>query len=83
MTYEYRVGDIVRHNDTWGVVRRVFEWDNDVDWWVGQYGPHLRGEWFATRYYTDIGAPFAHDYAGIPDKVIARAMRIILTETDQ
>lgn len=81
VNHDYRVGDIVRSGDVWGVVRRV-KFSTLVDWWTGQYSPGRVEEWITQRAYhaQEISAPFAHDYPGIPDPVIARSMRIILTE---
>lgn len=78
----YRVGDVVRAGDTWGVVRRCMGPGDRplVDWWVGQYGSHRTGQWYTSRFVGEISAPFAVDYPHIPDKIVARSMHIILTE---
>ena len=83
MSHDYVRGDIVRYGDTWGVVRRVgFEHGPMVDWWVGQYAAERNEQWYCQRgsIHTDLSAPFAHDYVGIPDQVIARSCMLQLTE---
>lgn len=52
-----------------------------VDWWVGQYNGAVE-QWYPQRgcLADDISAPFAHDYHGIPDQVLARATALMLTE---
>jgi hypothetical protein len=84
MSHGYRVGDVVRYGETWGVVRsRGFDHGPMVDWWVGQYNSHATEQWYCQNGCiadSDLSAPFAHDYAGIPDPVIARATMYQLTE---
>jgi hypothetical protein len=83
MSHDYVRGDIVRHGDNWGVVRGYkFAGLPSIDWWVGQYKAGDVEQWYRQVGCApvEISAPFAVDYAGIPEEVIARSMAIILTE---
>jgi uncharacterized protein (DUF924 family) len=59
-----------------------FEHGPMVDWWVGQYDRHAIEQWYEQNgcFANDLSEPFAHDYAGIPDEVIARSTMLQLTE---
>jgi hypothetical protein len=86
MSHGYRAGDIVRFGEHWGVVRRVgFAHGPVVDWWVGQYAQGTVEPWYKQNgcLASDISAPFAVDYAGIPEEVIARSMAALLVGDDQ
>lgn len=75
-SHAYARGAIVRYRETWGVVRSS-NWlsGTNIDWWVGQYNAQDGEQWFPQEgsLSTDISAPFADDYNGIPDEVWARA----------
>jgi len=85
VSHGYRPGDIIRFGEYWGVVRRAgFDHGPMVDWWVGQYAAAEVEQWYRQKgcFASDLSAPFAVDYAGIPDPVLARSMSIILTGAD-
>jgi hypothetical protein len=76
-THDYARGDIVRSGDHWGVVRRVVPGFRGfiVSWWTGQYASGYVEEWYDDGIHSErnVGAAFDHNYAGIPDPVLAKA----------
>lgn len=68
--------------DCWGVVLGLAPGAHgwSIDWWTGQYASGYVEEWYtrSDHYADNVGAPFADNYAGIPDEVIARSMTHIL-----
>lgn len=56
-----------------------------VDWWVGQYSAGFVEEWYTDGAYSgkDLSAPFALDYPGIPDAVLARSFYLMLVADEE
>jgi hypothetical protein len=73
----YRLGNIVRRGDTWGVVtesgRNNYHSTPKISWLT-------EGAWLppVSSVSDNISAPYAHTYQGIPDEVLAKATEIML-----